>query len=906
MRKLIFLLILSLAAFAADAQRLLVTDIAKITQKLTLNGTNVTSISTDTTLASPTNNQLVTARAVRDYAWKIGGRPVSSTAPSSGEVLKWDGTKWAPATDGGGGGGDDWGTQVVETDGTLDGDGTAGDPLGWPGNFVSLPITGTGLSGNPLDILANSIDTSHIATNGVGADELRPGSVGSSELAQQGATSGQVLKWNGSAWAPGTDNGLTGAGTANEVAVYDDTGVLTSYPEMTFDGSLLQLGADLTVEKINALIDVRSTEASTSNGGGLVNIGAYDGAALASGDKLGAIQFGGNTGVGGNGVGASIEGFARGTWSGTNSNGYISMKTANNGSLVPAEKFRLTSTSNGLTNRAEFRNGTGLYIYGPGNANDSRIEPQGDSSLAFLATTNGELNFDGKFGFYRSDVTVSADRNNWYMGIARTVININPTGSNRTITGLQPNLSASFCRLLYFQNVSSTYSVIFANESVSSTNIYRFALNGSDFTLGPGEAVWMLYNDGLSRWTIPNKPGAGGGSYTDEQAQDAVGNALVDGSTIDLTYDDATPYITAEVKSNVIQTGGNTTGSAVTIGTNDANALNLEVNNTTGLSMGTDYKLTATAAVSNTNTVADRLVIQTNSTGSPSASFGGGILFQGESSTTDNRDMLRFSVKWSTATDGSRRSEGAISAVNSAGALTEQWKFNPATGLTISNSSGSAGTNYENSGISPGSTFTIGAGGSTQTLVLSSNNVTAANGVQITNSSNTATTTGNVLLGPSATNFTQTSGTRNYIHGNWGFAPTSGTAIHNQFTLDGTFNQTGGANGITRGVYLNENLTAVADFRALEIAANNSNAKGVYQTGSSTTNNFVGGTMFGSTSAPSAVAAVEVSSTTKGLLLPRMTTTQRDAITAVAGLVIFNTTTTKMECYDGTTWQAAW
>lgn len=551
MRKLIFLLILSLAAFAADAQRLLVTDIAKITQKLTLNGTNVTSISTDTTLASPTNNQLVTARAVRDYAWKIGGRPVSSTAPSSGEVLKWDGTKWAPATDGGGGGGDDWGTQVVETDGTLDGDGTAGDPLGWPGNFVSLPITGTGLSGNPLDILANSIDTSHIATNGVGADELRPGSVGSSELAQQGATSGQVLKWNGSAWAPGTDNGLTGAGTANEVAVYDDTGVLTSYPEMTFDGSLLQLGADLTVEKINALIDVRSTEASTSNGGGLVNIGAYDGAALASGDKLGAIQFGGNTGVGGNGVGASIEGFARGTWSGTNSNGYISMKTANNGSLVPAEKFRLTSTSNGLTNRAEFRNGTGLYIYGPGNANDSRIEPQGDSSLAFLATTNGELNFDGKFGFYRSDVTVSADRNNWYMGIARTVININPTGSNRTITGLQPNLSASFCRLLYFQNVSSTYSVIFANESVSSTNIYRFALNGSDFTLGPGEAVWMLYNDGLSRWTIPNKPGAGGGSYTDEQAQDAVGNALVDGSTIDLTYDDGGASITAEAKTQM-------------------------------------------------------------------------------------------------------------------------------------------------------------------------------------------------------------------------------------------------------------------------------------------------------------------------------------------------------------------
>lgn len=80
----------------------------------------------------------------------------------------------------------------------------------------------------------------------------------------------------------------------------------------------------------------------------------------------------------------------------------------------------------------------------------------------------------------------------------------------------------------------------------------------------------------------------------------------------------------------------------------------------------------------------------------------------------------------------------------------------------------------------------------------------------------------------------------------------------------------------------------------------------MYQSGANTTNNFVGGTMFGSTSAPSAVAAIEVSSTTKGILFPRMTTTQRDAITAVAGLAIFNTTTSKLEVYDGAAWQQCW
>lgn len=50
-------------------------------------------------------------------------------------------------------------------------------------------------------------------------------------------------------------------------------------------------------------------------------------------------------------------------------------------------------------------------------------------------------------------------------------------------------------------------------------------------------------------------------------------------------------------------------------------------------------------------------------------------------------------------------------------------------------------------------------------------------------------------------------------------------------------------------------------------------------------------------------AALEVRSTTQGLLLPRMTTTQRDAITSPpAGLLIYNTTTNKVNVYT-TAWE---
>lgn len=64
----------------------------------------------------------------------------------------------------------------------------------------------------------------------------------------------------------------------------------------------------------------------------------------------------------------------------------------------------------------------------------------------------------------------------------------------------------------------------------------------------------------------------------------------------------------------------------------------------------------------------------------------------------------------------------------------------------------------------------------------------------------------------------------------------------------------------------------------------------------------------GSISVGSGVAAnsksiLDLTSTTKGFLPPRMTTTQRDAITSpVTGLVVFNTTTAKLQNYNGSGW----
>ena len=59
------------------------------------------------------------------------------------------------------------------------------------------------------------------------------------------------------------------------------------------------------------------------------------------------------------------------------------------------------------------------------------------------------------------------------------------------------------------------------------------------------------------------------------------------------------------------------------------------------------------------------------------------------------------------------------------------------------------------------------------------------------------------------------------------------------------------------------------------------------------------------TTTPSVKSVLDLTSTTKGFLPPRMTSAERDAITSVpAGLMIYNTTTNKLNFYNGTAWEA--
>ena len=191
--------------------------------------------------------------------------------------------------------------------------------------------------------------------------------------------------------------------------------------------------------------------------------------------------------------------------------------------------------------------------------------------------------------------------------------------------------------------------------------------------------------------------------------------------------------------------------------------------------------------------------------------------------------------------------------------------------------------------------------------------------------------------------------------------PSSGSAEWYGLDLRPTINQTGGANGITRGLYINPTLTAAADFRAIDSAngrvviadtatVTGSNATSLLdlsqtwnttgtpiafklnitdtasaalsdlislQVGGSVrfrvlksgffthnTGGEIAGNLVVGGSTIDASSQLEVRSTTRGFLPPRMTTTQKNAIASpAAGLVVYDTTLGKLCVRTAAAWE---
>ena len=415
----------------------------------------------------------------------------------------------------------------------------------------------------------------------------------------------------------------------------------------------------------------------------------------------------------------------------------------------------------------------------------------------------------------------------------------------------------------------------------SPLNIYTNAGGASTGTpLGTAEGQILVWNDTTKIW----EPYSG----------------TTDGHV--LTWDTTNGWQAeaAASGSGDINDGGNTTGATVIIGTNDANALQFETNNVSRVNItggaSTGGAVTITDITANTSTPEEVLTLIANSNGTALAGLGAAILFQAESTTTDSTTLGRLFYAWLTATHASRASKLAIEAVYN-GSTVEVGSFdatNSGAGRLLIGASSPAV--YSGTGITTAAAYTIGASSSTVTISSSTNSTSAI----LLNASNNAN--GRVTVGGS--NFTHTSGTKRLFGTSGNHTVSSGTGGMTSIILDHTINQTGTASGSYIGFHDKPTLTALLGaYWAFYTEVDHANAKGIYQIGTSTTNNLAGATAIGTTSAPDASAILDIVSTAKGLGLPAMTTAQVNAIGSPRdGLAVYDTDTDTVKIRANGAW----
>ncbi|MCS7074639.1 MAG: hypothetical protein NZ108_09255, partial [Bacteroidia bacterium] len=142
---------------------------------------------------------------------------IAQQGATNGQVLAWNGTSWAPANVSG----DNWGTQTAVTDATLTGNGTAGNPLGiaQQGATNGQVLAWNGTSWAPANVSGDNWGTQVAITQG---PIIGTGVVANPIKLIDGTAPNQVLVWNGTSWLPASRSVLT-AGVITGSGVVGDS-----------------------------------------------------------------------------------------------------------------------------------------------------------------------------------------------------------------------------------------------------------------------------------------------------------------------------------------------------------------------------------------------------------------------------------------------------------------------------------------------------------------------------------------------------------------------------------------------------------------------------------------------------------------------------------------------------------
>jgi hypothetical protein len=196
---------------------------------------------------------------------KIGDKTVSLSdlngawGANNGSVLKWNGTNWRPATD------TDTDAQTLSIDSSIVGSVERFAVAISGGNTVRFDVPqGTFVTdGNKDDIsVTNSGANWNIRNDSVTTAKILNGTILFEDIGQNSASPGQVIKWNGTAWAAAADN--TGGSGSTDLSW---TGASSPYTLNSSSGTDVDFaqGGGITLSTSGATLTIAAVDQSITN-----------------------------------------------------------------------------------------------------------------------------------------------------------------------------------------------------------------------------------------------------------------------------------------------------------------------------------------------------------------------------------------------------------------------------------------------------------------------------------------------------------------------------------------------------------------------------------------------------------------------------------------------------------------